>query len=220
MKYIFFIFVLSVVTTGCSTFGSLKDPEYAPSEAELPEMKVVVDGAIYDPSYNLFLFEDVKARRVGDLITVVLEESINASKSASTDASKESTVDLPNPTLFGKGNRLSELANTVDSERDFQGDGETTQENSIQGNITVTVHRVHPNGYLFVKGEKLISLNEGSEVVRVSGIVRPTDVTSDNTILSNQIANAEITYKGNGIVSDSTKAGWLLRFFSSVIWPI
>ncbi|NNC68650.1 MAG: flagellar basal body L-ring protein FlgH, partial [Gammaproteobacteria bacterium] len=150
----------------------------------------------------------------------VLEESINASKSASTDASKESTIDLPGPILFGKGNRLNELVNDIDTARDFQGEGETTQENSIEGNITVTVHRVHPNGYLYVKGEKLISLNEGSVIVRVSGIVRPTDVTSDNTILSNQIANAEITYKGTGIVSDSSKAGWLLRFFSSVIWPI
>jgi flagellar L-ring protein precursor FlgH len=220
MKLIFTIFLLFVFATGCSSFGDLKDPEYAPSEATLPEVKTTVDGAIYDPSFNLFLFEDVKARRVGDLITVVLEESINASKSASTDASKNSNVELPNPTLFGKVNRIKELTNDVETTRDFQGDGETTQENSIQGNITVTVHRVHPNGYLFVKGEKLLSLNEGSEVVRISGIVRPTDVTSNNTILSNQIANAEITYKGNGIVSDSGKAGWLLRFFSSVIWPI
>ncbi len=220
MKIIILIILISFVTSACSTFGSLKDPEYAPSEAELPELKVVVDGAIYDPSYNLFLFEDVKARRVGDLITVVLDESINASKSASTDASKESTIDLPSPTLFNKGNRLNELTNDIDTARDFQGEGETTQENSIEGNITVMVHRVHPNGYLFVKGEKLLALNEGNEVVRVSGIVRPTDVTSDNTILSNQIANAEITYKGNGIVSDSSKAGWLLKFFSSVIWPI
>ncbi len=220
MKYIIIILVFCWLVTGCSTGSRLKDPAYAPSEAVLPETKTMVDGAIYDPSYNLFLFEDVKARRVGDLITVVLEESINASKSASTEASKESTIDLPNPTLFGKGNRLNELANDVETTRDFEGEGETTQENSIQGNITVTVHRVHPNGYLYVKGEKLLSLNEGSEIVRVSGIVRPTDVTSDNTILSNQIANAEITYKGTGIVSDSTKAGWLLRFFSGVIWPI
>ena len=220
MKYLLSIFLFCLLASGCSTFGDLKDPEYAPSEAMIPEPKTTVDGAIYDPSYNLFLFEDVKARRVGDLITVVLEESINASKSASTEASKESTVELPAPTLFNKNNRINELVNDVDTERDFEGEGETTQENSIQGNITVTVHRVHPNGYLFVKGEKLLSLNEGSEVVRVSGIVRPTDITSDNTILSNQIANAEITYKGSGIVSDSSKAGWILRFFSSVIWPI
>ncbi len=208
-----------MVITGCSTFGSLKDPEYAPSEAMIPAAKTTIDGAIYDPSYNLFLFEDVKARRVGDLITVVLEESINASKSSSTEADKDSSIDLPNPTLFGKGNRLNELENNISTTREFEGEGETTQENSIQGNITVTVHEVYPNGYLLVKGEKLLELNEGSEVVRISGIVRPTDITTENTILSNQIANAQITYKGKGIVSDSGKAGWLTKFFYSAVWP-
>ena len=219
MKHFLTITVVCLTTAGCSTFGSLKDPDYSPSQAEIPEQKTTIDGAIYDPSYNLFLFEDVKARRVGDLITVVLQESINASKSATTEADKDTEIDLPNPTLFGKDNRLNELANDIESTRAFEGEGETTQENSIDGNITVTVHEVYPNGYLLVKGEKLLELNEGSEVVRISGIVRPTDVTADNTILSNQIANAEITYKGKGIVSDSSKAGWLSRFFYSVIWP-
>ena len=83
----------------------------------------------------------------------------------------------------------------------------------------MTVHKVYPNGYLLVKGEKLLELNEGSEVVRITGIVRPVDITPDNTILSNQIANAQIAYKGKGIVSDSSKAGWLTRFFYSAIWP-
>ena len=219
MKIIFFILALCVLTTGCSTFGSLKDPEYAPSEPVISEAKDTIDGAIYDPSYNLYLFEDVKARRVGDLITVVLQESINASKSASTEADKDSNIDIPQPTLFGKDNRINELINDLEATREFEGDGETTQENSIEGNITVTVHKVYPNGYLLVKGEKLLELNEGSEVVRITGIVRPVDITPDNTILSNQIANAQIAYKGKGIVSDSSKAGWLTRFFYSAIWP-
>lgn len=219
MKNIFITLVLCWFAAGCSSVGSLKDPEYAPSEAMIPEAKTTVDGAIYDPSSNLFLFEDVKARRVGDLITVVLEESINASKSASTEADKESTISLPAPTLFGKDNRLNEIVNDIESSHEFEGEGESTQENSIEGNITVMVHQVYPNGYLLVKGEKLIELNEGSEVVRISGIVRPTDVTTDNTVLSNQVANAQITYKGKGIVSDSSKPGWLTKFFFSAVWP-
>ena len=219
MRYIFVIFILCWFVTGCSSVGGLKDPEYAPSEAMIPETKTVVDGAIYDSSSNLFLFEDVKARRVGDLITVILEESINASKSASTEADKESTIDIPTPTLFGKDNRLNEIVNDIESTHEFEGEGESTQENSIEGNITVMVHQVYPNGYLLVKGEKLIELNEGSEVVRISGIVRPTDVTTDNTVLSNQVANAQITYKGKGIVSDSSKPGWLTKFFFSAIFP-
>ena len=86
--------IFCLFASACSTVGSLKDPDYAPSEAVIPEAKETVDGAIYDPSYNLFLFEDVKARRVGDLITIVLEESINASKSASTEADKDSSVKI------------------------------------------------------------------------------------------------------------------------------
>ncbi len=219
MKYIIIILAFCWFASGCSSLGSLKDPEYAPSEAMIPEAKTAVDGAIYDPSSNLFLFEDVKARRVGDLITIVLDESINASKSASTEADKDTTIDIPTPTLYGKDNPINELVNDIEATREFEGEGESTQENSIEGNITVMVHQVYPNGYLLVKGEKLIELNEGSEVVRISGIVRPTDVTTDNTVLSNQVANAQITYKGKGIVSDSSKAGWLTRFFYSAIWP-
>ena len=219
MKYIFAIIIVTIISSGCSSVGGLKNPEYAPSEVKMPETKTTIDGAIYDTSSNLFLFEDVKARRVGDLITVVLEESINASKSASTEADKESSIDLPAPTLFGKDNRLNEIVNSIDSTQEFNGEGETTQENTIEGNITVMVHQVYPNGYLLVKGEKLIELNEGSEVVRISGIVRPVDVTTDNTVLSNQVANAQITYKGKGIVSDSSKPGWLTKFFFSALWP-
>ncbi len=219
MKKNIILLFISLFATACSSMGSLKDPDYAPSEAVIPEAKSTIDGAIYDPSSNLFLFEDVKARRVGDLITIVLEESINASKSASTEADKDSSIDLPNPTIFGADNRLNELVNDIDTTREFEGEGETTQENSIQGNITVMVHQVYPNGYLLVKGEKLIELNEGSEIVRISGIVRPTDVTTDNTVLSNQVANAQITYKGKGIVSDSSKAGWLTKFFYTAVWP-
>ena len=103
---------------------------------------------------------------------------------------------------------------------DIEGEGELTQQNSLDGNITVTVTQVLANGYLVIKGEKLLTLNEGSEVVRVSGIVRPTDIDANNMIESTKIANAHITYKGNGVVSDSSKAGWLARFFTSVIWPL
>jgi len=220
MKNLVIIFLLCTVGTACSTSAGLKNPQYSPSQAIIPPTKSKIDGAIYDVTQNLFLFEDVKARRVGDLITVILEESTNASKSASTEADKSSDIDLPNPTIFNSANRLTELANSITSEREFDGEGETTQENSIEGNVTVTVHEVFPNGYLLVKGEKLLELNEGSEVVRISGIVRPADVSTNNTILSNQIANAEITYKGNGIVSDSSKPGWLLKLFFSSIWPI
>ena len=120
----------------------------------------------------------------------------------------------------GQNFRNQILENSVSATRDISGEGDLEQENSLSGNVTVTVARVLSNGYLVIKGEKLITLNEGSEVVRISGLVRPNDVRSDNTVDSTQIANAKITYKGDGAVSNSSKASWLYRFFSSPVWPI
>ncbi len=219
-----FVATLSVCITACSSMGSLDDPEYDPPIPDLPEPKAQVDGGLFYASTNTYIFEDIKAMRVGDLLTVVLTEETNASKDYSLEADKETTIDFPNPTIFGKDDYTingNEVFNTsATANREIDGEGELTQQNSLDGNITVAVTQVLSNGYLVVKGEKLLTLNEGSEVVRISGIVRPTDVNSNNMIESTKIANAHITYKGNGVVSNSSKAGWLARFFNSPLWPL
>ncbi len=210
--------------SGCSSIGEISDPDYEPIPPVMPEEKVNYDGGLFYSSTNLYIFEDIKATRVGDLLTVVLSEQTNASKSSSLEADKTTTIDLPNPTLFGKddytidGNEV--LSSSATASRDIEGEGELTQENSLDGSITVTVTERLPNGYLVIKGEKLLTLNEGSEVVRIDGIVRPTDIDSNNRIESTKIANARITYKGTGVVSDSSKAGWLAKFFMHAIWPL
>ena len=217
--------ILNLHLVGCTTITSLSDPDFEPTIPDMPEPKVEADGSLFHAGSNRYLFEDIKATRVGDLLTVVLIESTNASKSSSFEADKTVNVDLPQPTLFGKDNHFringnQILENSVSATRDISGEGDLEQENSLSGNVTVTVARVLSNGYLVIKGEKLITLNEGSEVVRISGLVRPNDVRSDNTVDSTQIANAKITYKGDGAVSNSSKASWLYRFFSSPVWPI
>lgn len=210
--------------SGCSSIGEISDPDYEPIPPVMPEEKVNYDGGLFYSSTNLYIFEDIKATRVGDLLTVVLSEETNASKSSSLEADKTTTIDFPNPTLFGKddytinGNEV--LSSSATASRDIEGEGELTQENSLDGSITVTVTERLPNGYLVIKGEKLLTLNEGSEVVRIDGIVRPTDIDSNNRIESTKIANARITYKGTGVVSDSSKAGWLAKFFMHAIWPL
>ena len=217
--------ILSIFTvTGCSSVGQISDPDYEPVPPVMPEEKATYDGGLFYTSTNLYLFEDIKATRVGDLLTVVLSEETNASKSSSLEADKTTSIDLPNPTLFGKdnytinGNQV--LSSSATASRDIEGEGELTQENSLDGSITVTVTERLPNGYLVIKGEKLLTLNEGSEVVRIDGIVRPADIDSNNRIESTKIANARITYKGTGVVSDSSKAGWLAKFFMHAIWPL
>ena len=208
----------------CSSIEKLDDPDFEPAIPEMPEAKVQPDGGLFYASTNLYIFEDIKAMRVGDLITVVLTEATNASKEYELEADKDSTVDFPNPTLFGNDDVVVEGKQILNSEatanRSIEGEGELTQENSLDGSITATVTQVLSNGYLVIKGEKLLTLNEGSEVVRISGIVRPTDIDANNMIESTKIANAHITYKGNGVVSDSSKAGWLTRFFMSAIYPL
>ncbi len=206
--------------TACSSAGRLKDSAYAPVMPVKPPA-AESEGAIYHVNTNRFLFEDIKARRIGDTITVVLEESTNASKSASTSAKKDTDFTTPSPTVFGKtvtkdGREV--LVMDVDSGYEFSGEGDSSQSNSLTGSITVTVVDIHPNGNLVVRGEKLLTLNQGSEVIRISGIVRPIDVTPQNTVLSTKIAAAEITYSGNGLVAESNRAGWFTRFFSA-IWP-
>ena len=180
------------------------------------------NGAIYQAETSRFLFEDVKARRVGDLITIILDERTIASKSASTSSSKETGLELPAPTLFGKIPTLNgrTASTSVNSGTAFNGSGDSQQSNSLFGNITVAVTRVMANGNLAVQGEKLLTLNNGKEIVRVSGIVRHKDVTPQNTVASNLIADAEITYSGKRLIADSNKAGWLTRLFSSAFWPL
>ena len=216
--------VFAFLISGCSNMGKLTDPEYEAMIPEMPEEKSNYDGGLFYASTNLYIFEDIKATRIGDLLTVILSEETNASKDYSLEADKDSSIDLPNPTIFGKDdytvNGYEVLSSNATASRSVEGEGELTQENSLNGNITVTVTERLPNGYLVIKGEKLLTLNEGSEVVRIDGIVRPTDIDSNNQIQSTKIANARITYKGNGVVSDSSKAGWLAKFFMHAIWPL
>ncbi len=218
------VWLVILVLSGCSNMGKLSDPDYEAMIPEMPEEKSNYDGGLFYASTNLYIFEDIKATRVGDLLTVVLSEETNASKDYSLEADKDTSIDLPNPTIFGKDdytlNDRQILSSSATASRSVEGEGELTQENSLNGNITVTVTERLPNGYLVIKGEKLLTLNEGSEVVRIDGIVRPTDIDSNNQIISTKIANARITYKGNGVVSDSSKAGWLAKFFMHAIWPL
>lgn len=198
------------------------EPDYSPAE---PEIQITEDkntGAIYTVRNNRFFFEDIRARRVGDVINVILDESTDASKTASTNANKGTTIALPSPTLFGgtvTGRGRDLLSNDINASSDFAGTADSSQSNQLSGSIAVIVDSVLSNGNLRIRGEKRLTLNQGSEVVRVSGLIRPMDITPGNTVLSNQIADANITYGGSGLLADANRAGWLTRIFTSVLWP-
>jgi len=188
-----------------------------PPPSAMPDYQPV-DGSIYSRATARPLFEDIKARNVGDLLTIVLTESTNASKSATTTTNKESALDMPLPTLFGRqGNKV--FNNEIEAGRDFSGSGDSEQSNSLSGTITVSVVDVYPNGNLLVRGQKNVWLNQGEEYVQVSGIVRPEDISADNTVPSTRVANARIAYAGTGALADANAQGWLSRFFNSPVWP-
>ena len=179
-------------------------------------------GAIYAQGTEVSLWENVTARNVGDTLTIRLEEQTSAEKSASTTAGKASKADLAGPTIFGRPvtvNGTPVLEASMDNSSSFAGNGASKQSNTLDGAISVTVAKRFANGNMLVQGQKWITINTGREFVRVQGIVRPSDIAPDNSISSLKIADAYISYGGQGTVANAAKPGWLYRFFNSPHTP-
>ncbi|MBY4675924.1 flagellar basal body L-ring protein FlgH [Marinobacterium arenosum] len=212
-----------LLLSGCVNKPPKPDnPVYAPVRPQALVQPQAVTGSIYNPATSMDLYGEGRARRVGDILTVVLTESTQSSKSAKTEVDKSGSTTLQQPTVLGNavsiaGNPLS--FSLPESTTEFEGEGKSNMSNSLSGNISVTVHEVLPNGTLLVRGEKWLTLNQGDEYIRISGMVRPRDVLADNTVLSTKLADARITYSGTGSVSDSNVMGWVSKFFISPLWP-
>ncbi len=219
------------VLAGCNT-APKRDPAFAAARPVMPLPEPQGTGAIYHSGQGITWFEDIRARRVGDLLTIKLVEKTDASKKASTSAARDATTEIDNPTLFGTTPRFdlpswfpldstndNNLRFNLSGESDFEGEGESSQSNKLTGDVTVTVTEVLPNGYLVVKGEKRIGINQGNEYIKLSGIVRPYDLDSSNTVSSTKVGDVTIVYVGDGAVAESNTAGWLSRFFISALFP-
>jgi flagellar L-ring protein precursor FlgH len=180
------------------------------------------NGAIYQVGRDVDLFENPIARHIGDVVTIVLSESTNAQKSATTKTQKSTSNTLPGVSLFGSPVTIhgaQVLSGNLNDASKFDGEGNSAQSNSLTGYITTTVAKVLPNGNLYIKGEKKIWINQGQENVVLSGVIRPIDLAPDNTIPSSRVANARISYGGKGAINDANAAGWLSRFFNSPWTP-
>ncbi len=197
------------------------DPAFAPVIPSLSEQQLEPNGAIFKDNYANNLYSDIKAHRVGDIITVDLSESTRAQKSATTQQSKDSSVNIDPLSLGGSPVNIGgyPLQASMSSGNEFDGDANTNQSNSLQGSITVSVAQVLANGNLMVQGEKWIMLNTGEEYVRISGMIRPQDIGSDNRIESTRVANARIYYGGTGDFANTQTRGWLARFYNSPWLP-
>lgn len=220
-----FLLLIAALLGGCASAPVVykgSDERYQTTPPPQPRAPEHNHGAIYQTVSAQGLFEDFKARRVGDILTVVLAERTNARKSANAASSKDSSVRMVGPTLFGRPvthNGVPILDTDVSASRDFEGEGSAAQSNLLEGSITVTVAAVQPNGNLVVQGEKWMRINQGEEYIRIRGIVRPVDIRTDNTVLSTQIADAQLAYGGTGHLAQSNSPGWASRFFNSPLWP-
>lgn len=176
------------------------------------------NGAIYNVASARPLFEDRRARFIGDTITINIAERTAASKSSENKTERSHTIEASAPTITGLPFKSAQgTALGVASSNAFNGSGENTSANNFTGVLTVTVIEVYPNGNLLVSGEKQIGLKEGEEFIRFSGVVNPNNITSTNTVQSTQVADARIEFKANGFIDSAQVMGWLGKFFLTVM---
>jgi len=211
-------------------------PQYRPRQAMAPNQPQdpAAGAGIWSEATYRSAFQDLRAHEVGDLITVNIVETSQANKKATTKTGRESSINagisnalgweskIKNLTSFGKAKVRRGFDNEtmfkVAMENDFDGSGETTRNETMTASITARVLEVTPNGNLFIKGSRKVKVNNEAQFITLTGLVRPADISPDNTVLSSYIAEAAIEYTGSGPVSDKQRPGWLMRAVDFV-WP-
>lgn len=207
----------ALLLAGCAS--SSRAPSGIPDDDDVPmraPARAGVSGGVFTAD-AVSLTSDSRAFRVGDAVTVILEETTQASKRSGTSISKSSGASVAPIAILGK--TFSKTGVDISAEREFEGDASSTQQNALSGALTVIVQEVLPNGLLRVAGEKNLTLNQGEEFVRLKGFVRAADIDADNMVSSLRVANARIAYSANGALADANKPGWLTRFFNSPLMP-
>jgi len=224
---------LATSLVSCASSASLENPSeavltkpiYEDTEKYIPK-----DGSLWpgETSENL-LFADTKAKQVGDIVTVQLEESFESINSATTGISKDSQIELGVDTVLGVPNDLGMtnflgLGNSFDptvaaeSSRSTTGSGTTTRGGSMTGTLAAIIKQELPNGIFRIEGRRTVTVNNEDQMMILTGLIRRVDIGFANTISSMHIANANIVYTGRGVISDEQNVGWLMRFFAWV-WP-
>ena len=214
--------LLALLPAGCGhQSAEVKSPTF---DEQIPKPQMnYASGSLWQAS-STGLAEDLKARRRGDIVTVVISEQASASKQASTGTSRASTLSAGMPNLLGlektpiKGwMDLANLLNASFSSK-FDGSGSTSRQETLSATISTKVTDVLPNGNLMIEGRRNVKVNNEDQIIVLTGTVRGRDVSSDNSISSSLIADARINYSGMGIISDRQKPGWLMNVMDAV-WP-
>jgi flagellar L-ring protein precursor FlgH len=211
--------VLVSLTLGACSSMPEHIESFAPAMPVQPVLAAPTSGSIFQAGAEVRLFEDLKAGRVGDILTVQLVEQTAASTNSSTTTSRSSSASIVNPTILGRqitADGIGLFDGNLGGESEFDGAGASNQSNSLQGDITVTVVERYPNGNLKIRGEKWVTLNQGKEFIQLSGIIRPYDINPNNSVLSTRIADAQISYSGKGVLAAANRMGLFSRFFNSM----
>ncbi len=226
MRLINYLVPAILTISGCSSVPLEQDvypndPEYAPVPSSSLQAAPNINGSLYKSNYSLSLFSDQQATQVGDIITVIFDEQYNSSKSAETKSKKDSSNSANPVSLLNTvpGWRNLGLDIDVDHNRSFNGKGDADRSNSLSGTISVTVSDILPSGVLQIRGEKWLTLSEGDEYIRIIGLIRPQDITPQNTVMSSKVADARIKFGGRGNLNNATKEGWFGRMTNSAWWP-
>lgn len=213
------VMVLCLLVSGCaqlpraSVVGEQEQVNIAEPRPPVP------NGSIYQANAGYAyqpLFEDRRPRAVGDILTIVLDEEVSASKNSQSNADRSGSAGLTIDSAPDALEKLAEYGFDLSGQSDFAGGGGSEANNTFTGTITVSVLDVMPNGNLRVRGEKQIAINQGTEFIRFSGVVNPRTITGQNTVPSTQVADARIEYVGDGYINEAQHMGWLQRFFLNI----
>jgi flagellar L-ring protein precursor FlgH len=218
---------LALLLGGCAVTQRLQPMPLPLPTPQAPPVAIapLANGAIYQAQYagqpgysHRPLFEDRRARAVGDVLTININETTAASKNSASNVARTGGDAAAVTAMSGlPGQGLNGLNLAANSASTFAGKGDSASNNAFTGIITVTVAEVLSNGNMVVSGEKQIGINQGSEVVRFSGIVNPAMISSGNSVSSTQVANVRVEYRGNGYIDEAQTMGWLQRIFLSVM---
>jgi flagellar L-ring protein precursor FlgH len=227
MKKSIVLILFLLLLGGCATIEATRvlpnDPDFAPILPEVEDEAMVATGSLFKANYINNMYSDSKAHRVGDIISVILSEKTKANKNAKTELKKANSTTL-DPMIGLGGNPINLGGESIQfgmsQDSDFKGESKGDQGNSLTGNISVHVLKVLSNGNLMIRGEKWMTLNNGDEYIRLTGVIRSKDIGANNIIYSSKIANARIQYAGTGAFADVNEQGWLSQFFNSTWWPL
>ena len=203
---------------GCSTYvEEVNNKQFKPLTPSFEEFNrdEPSNGAIFSTSSTGLFSSDRRAKKVGDILSVTLSETFSSSKGAANSSAKADTIGAEvGPT--GIMRNFAGLGGSASKTNSFSGSMATSQSNSLSGTISATVVRVFPNGNLEIKGQKKLRITEGTEYIRLSGIIRPQDISTSNTVSSTKIAEAQIEYVGAGILDSASKPGWGSALFRAI----